>query len=322
MCLERTSVFLYAIAFEPHVKFWRWFLGTDLPSTLGIESAVETQRYAKCIGDLVADRKARLRLHTEEKSDDNEHSDIFEYLYRAQLLTDEELQADSQLIFAAGSDAVRLTIAAVLFYLLKNPATLEKLSGEIRASVTSTAEISDAVLSNLKFLRACVDETLRLTPPKAASIPREVGKGGITIDGVHVPEGMSVGVSLYSLHRDPEIYPEPYAFRPERWLKMEDDYRMRAALGPLLRGPRMCPGGTIAYFAVQLALFHLLHRNDVKLAPGGKSGGGDQSLPRLRQRHDEYQMNDWIIGFADGPVIQLRERSQDCVGMTDVDADE
>ena len=307
ICLEKTSVFIYSIGFERHVRFWRWFLGTDLPRRLGWKDAVETQKYGAFVANLVMKRKARMTLDA-EKSEDEKSTDVFEHLFRAKKFSDEDLQADSSLLVAAGSDANRLAIAAALFYLLKNPHTMEKVTDEIRSTVASVDDISDATLSKMKYLRACVDETLRLTPPKAASIPREVGKGGIDIDGIHVLQGMTVGVSVYALHHDADIFPDPYMFNPERWLQGADDRRMQAAFCPFFKGPRMCPGSNVAYFAIQLALFHLLHNYDVRLA--AEQFGIDKTwrCQKLRQRQNEYHMNDWIIGFANGPIIQLRAR--------------
>lgn len=306
MCLEKTSIFVYWMGFEPHVKFWRWFLGSNMPSRLGMEDAVETQRYAAFVTDLVIKKKARMA--DVEKGADEKSSDIFEHLFRANLFSDEDLQADSSLLVAAGSDAVRLTFAALVFYLLKNPHAMEKVTKEIREAVESPEDISEGTLSKLKYMRACVDETLRRTPPKPASIPREVGKGGIEIDGIHVPQGMTVGVCVYSLHHDADIYPDPFAFKPERWLEV-DDRRMQAAFVPFYKGPRMCPGVTTAYFAIQLALFHLLYRYDIRPAAGVPMNRGLHGLERLRRNQDEYQMNDWIIGFANGPVVEIQPRA-------------
>jgi len=309
MCLERTSVFIYSIAFERNVTFWRWFMGTSLPSRLRMADAVEAQRYNAFATDLFNKRKAKFQADV-KKGAEPDAKDLFAHLLQANQCSDADLQADSSLLVAAGSDAVRLTSLATIFYLLKYPRTLEKITAEIRSVVDSADMISNAALSSMEYLRACVDEALRLSPPKAASIPREVGKGGITVDGIFVPQGMTVAVSVYSLHHDPEVFPDPYAYRPERWIEAGNDQRMQAAFCPLLKGPRRCPGGTVAYLAIQLALFHLLYNYDICFAPGGADADGLSGQSRLRWRQDEYHMNDWIIGFANGPIIRTRARAR------------
>ena len=304
-CLRSTSIFLYWAGYAPCVQFWRWFLGSNLPSLLRMQTAVDAQAYNNFAEEMLASRAKRLRV---ENSTSLENSDIFQHLLSAKLYDEHELRADSSLLIAAGSDAVRLTIAATVFYWLKNPAVFEKAVKEIRSCVTSAEQINDSALGSLHYLRACVDETLRLCPPKASSLPREVMEGGIVIDGINVPEGMTVGTSIYALHHDPDIYPDPFAYNPSRWLQQPQDRRMRAAFCPFLKGPRMCPGQTVAYFAIQLALFHLVYRYDVKATVGKVTGGGSENLPEGTKREDEYQFNDWILGFADGPLVDLVER--------------
>lgn len=304
-CLRSTSIFLYWGGYAPCVRFWRWFLGSKLPSLLRMQTIVDTQIYGDFAAEMVASRTER--LHS-QKDTSMEKSDIFQHLISADLYDERDLRADSSLLIAAGSDAVRLTIAATIFYWLKNPAIFDKASKEIRSCVTSAENITDSTLSSLRYLRACIDETMRLCPPKASSLPREVMAGGITIDGIHVPKGMTVGTSIYALHHDPDIYPDPFAYNPGRWLQQPLDRRVTAAFCPFLKGPRMCPGQTVAYFAIQLALFHLVYRYDVKAAGGKVRDGGYGRVVNGLGGDDEYHFKDWILGFAEGPFVELVER--------------
>ncbi|KAL8696780.1 MAG: hypothetical protein Q9201_007478 [Fulgogasparrea decipioides] len=304
-CLRSTSIFLYWAGYAPFVRFWRWFLGSNLPSLLRMQTAVDTKTYGNFAEEMLASREKRLRV---ENNMSLKNSDIFQHLISAKLYDDHDLRADSSLLIAAGSDAVRLTIAATIFYWLKNPVIFEKAVKEIRSCVSSAEQITDSTLSSLRYLRACVDETLRLCPPKASSLPREVMEGGITIDGIHVPEGMTVGTSIYALHHDLNIYPNPFEYNPDRWLLQPQARRIQAAFCPFLKGPRMCPGQMVAYFAIQLALFHLVYRYDVKATNGKMTGGGRENIPEGTRREDEYQFNDWILGYAEGPLVRLMER--------------
>ena len=301
-CLLSTSIFLYWAGYAPVVKFWRWFLGSSLPSVLHMQTAIDAQNYAHFASEMVATRTKRMH---EESHASTKTDDIFQQLIKAKLYNKFDLRADSSLLIAAGSDAVRLTIAATIFYWLKNPLILDKAAEEIRSCVTSTEEITDSKLSSLRYLRACVDETMRLCPPKASSLPREVLRGGITIDGVQVPEGMTVGTSVYALHHDPDIYPDPFVYNPDRWLVRPQDRRMQAAFCPFLKGPRMCPGQTVAYFAIELALFHLVYRYELRAADREVTGVRQENVP---EREDQYQFKDWILGYAEGPFIELKER--------------
>lgn len=304
-CLKSASIFLYWAGYAPFLGFWQWLLGTSIPALVRLQTAKDSATYVDFADEMFLKRAQRL-----ESEDDSEskRADIFQGLLRSKLYSDVDMRADSSLLIAAGSDAIRLTVAATMFYWLKNPDVFARAAEEIRSSVAREDEVSDSVLSLLKYLRACIDETMRMSPPKASSLPREVLRGGIVVDGIQVPKGATVGVSVYALHHNADIFPDPYSYNPERWLKQPQDRRMQAAFCPFLKGPRACPGKTVAYFAMQLALFHLVYRYDIRPANGRVTGGGHAARHRLRLREGEYQFNDWILGFADGPEIELRLR--------------
>ncbi len=95
----------------------------------------------------------------------------------------------------------------------------------------------------------------------------------------------------------------------ETGVSTESVSKARAALCPFLIGPMNCIGKNIAYFALRASLAHLLWRYDVRQAgevTGG--GGGEGEREEGRRREDEYQMTDFILGFRDGPFVELRGR--------------
>ena len=67
----------------------------------------------------------------------------------------------------------------------------------------------------------------------------------------------------------------------------------------------------MGYIAIKLAIAHMLFRYDVRQAEQETGGGGKADHPEEgRRRVDEYQMKDYILGFRDGPVVQLRDRME------------
>ncbi|KAK8032609.1 hypothetical protein PG990_002343 [Apiospora arundinis] len=358
-CLQDASVFLYAAGFFRYgLGAWRWLLGSEWPARLRWHTAVEAQRYADLADSQVYRRADRLAQEDEEKAttttaavgedgEDDEtvdpkekekkkkpaikKSDIFGQLLRANLYSRIDLRADSSLLIAAGSDAVRFTVASTLFHwTTQRPSctSLARATAEVRESGLTPSTITDAAVlgtSSLRYMRACVDEAMRLSPPKPSSIPREVSATAtptspMVVDGVAVPAGATVGVCTYALHRDPDIYgPDPHVFRPERWLARPLDTRMLAAFCPFLKGPRACPGKTVAYLAVQLALFHLLYAFDVVEAEEGTAasntreeeeedlGGGGGGAGK--NKRNDFFFHDWVIGYAQGPHIRLKQRT-------------
>ncbi|KAK8012894.1 cytochrome P450 monooxygenase [Apiospora marii] len=350
-CLQDASVFLYWAGFFRYaLGLWRRFLGSRWPARLRMRTAVEAQRYADLADRQVDRRLDRLaREEDEEKAavttegnndedgeagkrkKDKKNGDIFGHLLRANLYSRIDLRADSSLLIAAGSDAVRFTIAATLFHWTTQsptPTSLARATAEVRTTSglhpTTVTDPAAVLGPSLRYLRACVDEAMRLNPPKPSSIPREVAAspttGPMVIDGVPVPAGATVGVCAYALHRDPDIYgPDPHAFRPERWLARPLDTRMVAAFCPFLKGPRACPGKTVAYLAVQLALFHLLYAFDIEAAAAAADNNrteGEEEVAAAEAasgdgdgdgqgRRNDFAFRDWVIGYAQGLNIRL-----------------
>jgi cytochrome P450 len=86
------------------------------------------------------------------------------------------------------------------------------------------------LLDRLLYLNAVIDEALRLGA-QYAGLPRVVPTGGIVLDGVFIPEGTIVGVQAYTQAiSEDNFWPEPLAFKPERWLP--------GGLGPFSRARR------------------------------------------------------------------------------------
>jgi cytochrome P450 len=127
-----------------------------------------------------------------------------------------------------------------------------------------TADVPDVELSRLPALRAAVQEALRLYPP-VWYVGREA-TADTTLGGYAVPEGSFAITSPYVVHRNPALWPDPLAFRPERFLPgAKPGPRMRGYL-PFGLGPRLCIGmhfalAEIATVAGALARDHRLARS-------------------------------------------------------------
>ena len=93
-----------------------------------------------------------------------------------------------------GSDTSAITMCATFFYLTSNPKAYDKLAREIRETFSSVDQIrSGSLLRSCNYLAACVNESMRMSPPTPRAPWREVELGGAEIDGELIPEGYDVG---------------------------------------------------------------------------------------------------------------------------------
>lgn len=114
----------------------------------------------------------------------------------------------------------------------------------IDAKAIKNGVVDLEVADRLPYLDAVVKETLRLYAPLPASEPR-ANRTDMIIDGYKIPRGTICSMAPYSLHRNPEVFPDPLNWDPERWLKDDDDpalIAMRKWWWPFSSGARMCIG--------------------------------------------------------------------------------
>ncbi|KAG8168028.1 hypothetical protein KVR01_003717 [Diaporthe batatas] len=160
-----------------------------------------------------------------------------------------ETTAQCEAILFAGGDSTAVMLATTLFHLTQNKEARARLLHDIRA-VSPTAD--DARRPDIPFLRACVKEGLRLGMANPTRLTRVVPPGAnLTVDGISIPANAVVGCAAYVLHHDPTIFPDPFAFRPERWIDDEWNcglYRphMDRSLIAFGAGLRACLGKNLA----------------------------------------------------------------------------
>ncbi|PGH20061.1 hypothetical protein AJ80_03711 [Polytolypa hystricis UAMH7299] len=231
-----------------------------------------------------------------------------------------EIGAESTTMIIAGSDTSSTSIASTLFYLSRHPKVYAKANEEVRAAFSGPDDVGlGATLNSCTYLRACIDESLRMSPPAGSALWREVCADGVTIDGHSMPKGYDVGTCIYAIHHNEAYYPEPFAYLPERWLqegtsdgKSEAVVLARSAFSPFSIGPRSCLGKGLANTELMLTMAFILSKFDFRIAPGAEEVGGGKSDGEYgRHREKEYQMRDHITMVKDGPILQFSRRQVD-----------
>ncbi|KAH4902845.1 hypothetical protein HBI80_129350 [Parastagonospora nodorum] len=253
---------------------------------------------------------------------DVDRKDFFYYLLNAKDpetgagFSMDELWGESNLLIIAGSDTTSTAMAGTFFYLAHNPIAMQKLCKEIREKFSDVEEIiTGPKLGSCSFLRACIDETMRMTPPVAGALPRQILPGGMEIDGHHIPAGVDVGVPIYAIHHNPACFPRPFNYLPERWLADPSANPLhdrlpdaQAAFNPFSIGPRGCIGKGLAYVELTVTIARVLYLFDMRLAPGTSLGAGGKDLEPGRTMANEYQIMDVFASKKDGPMLEFRAR--------------
>ncbi|KIW28136.1 uncharacterized protein PV07_07818 [Cladophialophora immunda] len=188
-----------------------------------------------------------------------------------------ELVAESQVLMNAGSDTTAAGLTSTIYHLLSNPETMSRLRAEVdsRVSPDDPQEILPYdLVRDLPYLRACIDETLRLRPPIAYPLQRlVVAPEGAIIAGRHIKQGTVVAVPPFSIHRKETVFPEPDRFNPDRWLNKDDPVQLEALRNyyiPFSQGPRACLGRHIAIIELQILISSLVRRYDIQLEREGQ----------------------------------------------------
>lgn len=204
----------------------------------------------------------------------------------------------------------------MFFYLGHYPDAYSTLEHEILTTFPTLDDIrTGPLLVACTYLRACIYETMRLSPPAGGAMWREVDKGGAVIDNNYVAAGFDVGTSMYAIHHNEAYYPNPYQFIPERWIpgpstSVEDVEKAHSAWNPFSLGPRGCIGRGLALMEINLAIARVVWCMEFRKAKGplGSIGEGRPGATDGRHRVNEFQLEDHLTSMKNGPMIEFRQR--------------
>lgn len=176
-----------------------------------------------------------------------------------------EILAEISIMMNAGSDTTAISLNNVMFFLLKNPNCMAKLREELDAVLDQDEIVAPySKVKHLPYLRACLDESLRMLPPVIFGLPRRTPPEGTTILGEYIPGDTSVSMSAYVVHHDETIFKDHNVYRPERWLG-EDGKTLQPYFIPFSTGARGCIGRNISYLEQTVLLASLVHRYEFAL---------------------------------------------------------
>nr|WDY85976.1 cytochrome P450 6DF3 [Pagiophloeus tsushimanus] len=184
------------------------------------------------------------------------------------ILTDDEVVAQCFLFFAAGFDTSSTTMAFTLFELAKNPDIQEKMRKEISQVFQKYGgKLTYEGAKELIFTEKIISETLRRYPILPA-IPRLCTKAyKIPGSNVVLEKGTAVQIPAWGIHMDPEYYPNPEVFDPERFSEEEKSKRPDFTHIPFGEGPRVCIGARFGMLQAKVGLVGLIKDHRFSLPP-------------------------------------------------------
>lgn len=156
--------------------------------------------------------------------------------------------------------------------LLRHPNILAQAQEELDSVVGKDRLVTESDLAQLPFLQAIVKENFRLHPSTPLSLPR-IADESCEVNGYLIPKGSTLLVNVWAISRDPDTWPSPLEFKPERFLaggeKPDVDVRGNDfEVIPFGAGRRICAGMSLGLRMVQLLTATLVHAFDFDLANG------------------------------------------------------
>ncbi|HET7589546.1 MAG TPA: cytochrome P450 [Solirubrobacterales bacterium] len=200
-----------------------------------------------------------------ERPDLEEREDILSMLMSAEFedgsrMEDQELRDQLMTLLLAGHETTATALAWTFDLLLRHPAALGRLRDELAAGDEG-------------YLKATITESLRLRPviPLAGRrLAEELTVGDLTL-----PPGTDVTPAIWLVHTRADSYPEPLAFRPERFLEDGPD---TYAWVPFGGSVRRCIGATFAEFEMRVVLREVLSRCELRKADARPERAGRRNI--------------------------------------------
>lgn len=167
-----------------------------------------------------------------------------------------QLIDEVMILFTAGHETTANALSFSLYFLAKNEEIQQRVYAEVVDFDFQKGSFSDQ-LHKLSFTRHCIEESLRLYPP-AYVIDREAAEDD-EIEGLSLPRGSLVLMSVFELHRHKDFWSDPGQFNPERFQEMlpkeYTDYYY-----PFGAGPRMCIGNNFAIYEMLIAMARIVSK--------------------------------------------------------------
>lgn len=228
--------------------------------------------------------KARMAERITEKNlaktDSSGRADLLSMFLKAQadhpeFMTDERVLVMAVSMAFAGSETTAITLAAVFYYLLRNPSCYDKVMKELGEAVKDgrieprpSGLVTWSESQTLPYLDACIKEAFRMHPAAGLPLERVTPPQGIDIAGHWIKGGTIVGCNAWVIHKNEDVFGQDVdSYIPERWLECSKEQRkeMEGTMFQFGAGSRTCIGKNISLLEVYKVVPSFLRRFKVGL---------------------------------------------------------
>lgn len=257
------------------LPYWRFI---KLPADRQLDRSVAVVNEA--IQGFIAKARERLTANPSLREQPNNllESMIVAADQRESGVTNDDVAGNVITMLLAGEETTATTLSWMVYLLMRNPDALQRAQDEARRITGDLSDLTPEALAELKFIDACTHETLRLKPTGPFNIL--VALNDTTVAGVAVPKGMWI----WCVFRHDSVaecyFPDPKAFKPQRWLEADATSmaQARRVSMPFGSGPRVCPGRYLAMLEIKLAMLMLLRDFDIESVDTPDGGEAQEIL--------------------------------------------
>lgn len=264
----------------------------NLPNAVAAAISAPVAFFLKIQKDIRKEVEDTLARKSEEKKS---HRTIFQELRDSSLppqeKTVERLMDEGFILVGAGGETTAQTLAVLTYHLLSNPDALAKLTKELNDAIPNPqSPPSWQKLEQLPYLRATILEAHRVQAVITTRLIRIAPNETLRFREWSIPAGTPVSMSTHYMHLDPNYFPEPYKFDPDRWFGAAQG--MEKYVIPFSKGTRACIGLHLASAELHLAIACLFRRfefelyetcaRDVEITWDGFAGGFREDSKGIR----------------------------------------
>lgn len=317
--LRLTSALLFGVdqpefAVQVGEMIDRW---VEMNHVMGIGAFISdpqfTERYDRLLAfaeELEADIRQMIELR---RSSPEQGQDVLSLLIRAHeneggTVDDAQLVGHTALLFGAAHLTTAHTFTWTLFLLAQHPSVMQELHDELQSQVSDSAPTLEE-LATIPVMERVIKESMRVLP--ASGYSQRMNAEPVELGPLRLPVGTPVIFSQFITQHMPELFPDPDAFTPDRWLKISPS---PYAYLPFGAGPRMCIGAPMAMMILKTALPTILKRFKVSAIAGSEISGGITStmlapsgpVPMRVSEQDGRFESAWVGGNIHS-LVELRE---------------